>query len=222
MSLTSGFYNSISGDRKYTATQISALFDGILNDGIFSTIGSGFAVSANTGMNINVGTGRAWFHRTWTDNDAIIPLTVDAAEVVLDRIDIVALEVNLTDEIRANSVKIVKGTPSSTPVAPTLTNADGVYQYPLAHIYVAAGVVEILTANITSKIGTLDCPYISGLMGSGQMLGSALTKVFSYNAQTLIEDITIAADQNSSAVGPVTIQDGVSLEISSGARLIIL
>ena len=36
MSLTSGFYNSLDGDRTYNAEQMSELFDGIINDGILN------------------------------------------------------------------------------------------------------------------------------------------------------------------------------------------
>ena len=38
MSVTSGFYNGLSHDRKYNAVQMSSLFDGIINDGIFQSI----------------------------------------------------------------------------------------------------------------------------------------------------------------------------------------
>ena len=42
MSITSGFYNSYNGDRRYNAEQMSAIFDGIINDGVFSNIADAF------------------------------------------------------------------------------------------------------------------------------------------------------------------------------------
>ena len=85
MSLTYGFYNSNAGDRKYDAVQMSSIFDGIIHDGVYASIGDSFAVAATTGREITVGTGRAWFNHTWTFNDSAIPLTVSAAAAVLDR-----------------------------------------------------------------------------------------------------------------------------------------
>jgi hypothetical protein len=164
LTLTYGFYNSISGDRVYDAKDLSSLFDGIINDGIFMSIGDYFRVTASTGMDVVVGTGRSWFNSSWTLNDAPIVLTVDPAELVLNRIDVVVIEVNAAEEVRANSIKIVKGTPATNPVAPALTNTELIHQYPLAHIYIGAGVSEIITANITNKIGTASTPFITGIL----------------------------------------------------------
>lgn len=164
MSLTYGFYNSINEDRKYNASQMSKLFDGVLNDGIFMSIGDKLMVSANTGMNISVGTGRAWFDHTWTLNDSILVLPVTASELLLNRIDVVVLEVNNTEAVRANSIKIIKGTGATVPVAPTLVNTSEVHQYPLAHVYVGVGVTEIIAANITNKVGTSETPFATGVM----------------------------------------------------------
>ena len=164
MSLTYGFYNSINEDRKYNASQMSKLFDGVLNDGIFMSIGDKLMVSANTGMNVSVGTGRAWFDHTWTLNDSILLLPVTASELLLNRIDVVVLEVNNTEAVRANSIKIVKGAGATVPVAPTLVNTSEIHQYPLAHIYVGVGVTEIIAANITNKVGTSETPFATGVM----------------------------------------------------------
>ena len=166
MSLTSGFYNSISGDRAYNAAQLSGLFEGIITDGIFMSIGDSLMVSQNSGMTVSVGTGRAWFHKTWTNSDSAILLTFDPSEVVLNRIDRVVIEINTTDEVRANSIKIIKGSASSSPIPPTLISSDYIHQYPLADVYIGAGVSTITQSNITNKVGTSDCPFISGVLES--------------------------------------------------------
>lgn len=95
MSVTYGFYNSLNGDRKYDSAQMSSIFDGLIVDGIFASIGTAFAVRAAGGLTVNVGIGRAWFDHTWTLNDSILPLEAPEAEVLLDRIDAVVLEVTL-------------------------------------------------------------------------------------------------------------------------------
>lgn len=164
MSLTYGFYNSLHGDRKYDAVQFGQIFDGIINDGVFMSIGGKLMVTASAGMKVSVATGRAWFDSTWTYNDSIMLLDVTASEVLLNRVDAVVLEVDATDTVRANSIKIIKGTPATNPVAPTLTNSGKVYQHPLAHVYVAAGATSISTSNITNKVGTSECPFVTGIL----------------------------------------------------------
>lgn len=164
MSFTYGFYNSLNGDRKYNSMQISSIFDGIIKDGIFASIGTCMVVTATTGNVVNVGIGRAWFNHTWSMNDAIMPITADLAEVLLDRIDAVILEVNNTESVRANSIKILKGTPSSSPVNPTLTNNEVLHQYPLAYIRRPAGSTAIVGSNITNMVGTTVTPFVTGIL----------------------------------------------------------
>lgn len=160
MAVTYGFYNSKNGDREYDAIQMSTIFDGIILDGIFQNIGTSMMVQASTGMMVTVGIGRAWFDHTWTLNDAPMPLTIDLSEVILHRIDIVALDVDAREDIRANNIIVIKGTPSSNPVPPTLIKDNDHHQYALAHIRVNAGVTEITQSAITNKVGSADTPFI--------------------------------------------------------------
>lgn len=104
MSVSSGFFNSLNGDRKYNAAQMSAIFDGLIIDGVFASIGTAFAVKAAGGLTVNVGIGKAWFDHTWTVNDSILPMTAPEAEVLLDRIDAVVLEVNGMESVRNNTM----------------------------------------------------------------------------------------------------------------------
>ena len=164
MALTSGFFNSKNHDRLYDATQISTLFEGLINDGVYQGVGHIFKVSASNGMNVTVDTGRAWFNNTWTRNDALIVLTVPTAEQVLKRIDAVVIEVNSLDTVRNNSIKIVKGTPASNPAKPSLTKNDDVHQYPLAYITVDPNVTVITQQKIQNAVGTSACPFVTGII----------------------------------------------------------
>ncbi len=164
MSVTSGFFNSLNGDRRYNAEQMSDIFNGIINDGVFANIGTAFGVKASTGNIVTVGIGRAWFNSTWLLNDAILPITADASEVLLDRIDAVVIEINRDNSVRGGSIKIIKGSPESSPTKPTMINTTYVNQYPLAYIYRKAGSSEITQANLTNAIGTSSCPYVTGIL----------------------------------------------------------
>ena len=164
MSVSSGFFNSLNGDRKYNAAQMSAIFDGLIIDGIFASIGTAFAVKAAGGLTVNIGVGKAWFDHTWTVNDSILPMTAPEAEVLLDRIDAVVLEVNGTESVRENTIKFVKGNPSSAPSRPTLTNEGNVHQYPLCYIYRKYGTAIINQADITPMVGTESTPFVTGIL----------------------------------------------------------
>ena len=166
MSVTFGFYNSVNHDRRYNALQMSSIFDGIIRDGIFMSIGTAMVVKAASGMTVNVGEGRAWFDHTWTLNDSELPVKLEASELILNRIDTIVLDVDHRDSVRANSIIAIKGTPASNPVAPTLIKSTDHNQYPLCNIYVKAGVTEITQSNITNLVGTGSCPFITGILES--------------------------------------------------------
>lgn len=164
MSFASGFFNSVDHDRLYDATDISRLFDGLIRDGIFASIGDCLVVKQSNQMNVTVGTGRAWFNHTWSYNDALYPVTIPPSEILMDRIDAVVLEINSVESVRANSIKLIKGTPSSTPTKPALTNTKEVYQYPLAYVTVGKEVTSIRQADIENCVGTSACPFVTGIL----------------------------------------------------------
>jgi hypothetical protein len=166
MTITYGFYDSISEDRLYNAKQMGSIFDGLVLDGVYGGYLDKLTVIEDTGMDVSVGAGRAWFDHTWTYNDAAIPITVPTADALLNRIDVIYLEVNENVGVRANSIDILEGTPATDPVVPELTNTSSIHQYALAHIYVGAAVTEIVQANITDMVGTEDTPYVTILVES--------------------------------------------------------
>lgn len=163
--LTYGFFNSLNGDRKYDANQFSGLFDGILYDGVFKDIGECFKVSVDTdnpGRTLLIGTGRAWFNHTWSYNSEPQQIRIDSPNS-RRRIDRIVLEVNKNTSVRANSFKVIKGTPDADPVPPTLSTEANVYQYPLADIYVEPSHANIYQSDIYGLVGTQLCPYAHSL-----------------------------------------------------------
>lgn len=164
MSFASGFFNSVDHDRLYDATDISRLFDGLIRDGIFASIGDCMVVKQSNQMNVTVGTGRAWFNHTWSYNDALYPVTIPPSEILMDRIDAIVLEINSVETVRANSIKLIKGTPSSTLTKPALTNTKEVHQYPLAYVTVGKEVTSIRQADIENCVGTSACPFVTGIL----------------------------------------------------------
>lgn len=166
MTVTSGFFNSVNHDRKYNAEEISSIFDGIILDGVYQGFGEALKVEGTSVANqVKIGSGRAWFNHTWTLNDEALYLTLPAPNSTYPRIDAIVLEVNNSSSVRANTIKYVSGSAASSPAKPSLTNTTDVHQYPLAYITRAAGSSNTITAgNIENKIGTSDCPIVTGVL----------------------------------------------------------
>ena len=164
MSVTSGFFPSLSGDRKYSALQMGMLFDGLIQDGVYMGIGKHFEVTAveNT-MAVAVASGRAWFNHTWTYNDAPVTMQLEPAESLIPRIDSVILTVDTNENARRNYLSILKGKGSIDPVRGDLVNDEKKHQYVIADIYVPAATTKITAGNITQFVGTSITPYVVGV-----------------------------------------------------------
>ena len=169
MAFTCGFFNSQNGDRKYNAEQMASIFDGLIKDGVYDTVGDIFAVTPGTGMQVLVGSGRAWFDHTWNNNDAQYPLAITAADVSLPRYDAVVLETNHSDTVRTNRLRVLTGTPASNPVKPTMASTANVKQHPLAYIKVTAGATKITQSMIQVVVGTSECPFVTGIIDTAQI-----------------------------------------------------
>ena len=59
MSVNSGFFNAVNGDRTYNADDLSQFFDGIISDGIFKYFKNELKVTANKGLSVRVLNGKA-------------------------------------------------------------------------------------------------------------------------------------------------------------------
>ena len=165
MAFSFGFYNSFNHDRKYNAIQMSMIFDGIISDGIYATIGEAMVVKATSEDNVVVvGPGRGWFNHTWNYNDTDLPVNAPISDVLLKRIDALVIDINSNENYRENKIMWVQGTPSSNPVRPTMINTLERHQYPLCYIERKPNVEKILQADITNMVGSSECPFVTGIL----------------------------------------------------------
>lgn len=166
MTISSGFFNSVNHDRLYDAEQFGSIFDGVINDGVYGSVGEAFRVSPNTGINdsVIVGTGRAWFMHIWVLNDARFSITLNPPNLIGSRIDAVVIDVDRRDSVRKSSIEIVEGVvSSSTPSKPSLINEELHKQYPIAYITVPPGNSGLISgSNIEYAVGGEDCPWVTG------------------------------------------------------------
>lgn len=126
--------------------------------GVYGGAGNA-AVSAVSGsMAVSVAKGIGWI--TDANDDGIVwwfdsaqELSVDAAESTgtLSRIDRVIVEWRTVDYSDLPELKILKGTNSSNPTAPALTNSSTLRQLSLAQVSIPAGTTEITSALITDE-----------------------------------------------------------------------
>lgn len=160
--LTSGFFNSINGDRKYTSEQVSSIIGTLINDGIFQTIGDTFRVEAAGGFTVTVGTGRAWFNNIWIFNDSPVSITMPEPPITGTRSDAVILEIDKSASYRRANITYLIG-PGGL-ITPSMTHNDTLNQYPLAYILRRYNEESIISNVITNKIGTSECPFVSGIL----------------------------------------------------------
>lgn len=162
MAITSGFFNSLNGDRTYNADDMSNYFEGIVSDGVYESVGDRLVVTAAEGMAVNVGTGRALIDCKWIRNDATYQIQISAADVQLKRIDAVVIKLDITS--RTMSIDVVKGTPSTNWVQPVVTNTSTAKYLILATVKIGAGVTSINSSNIVDMRGSARCPWVTGVI----------------------------------------------------------
>lgn len=163
--LYSGFFDSINHDRKYSSRDFSRIFDGVITDGVFMSVGDRFNVIPGTGLAVVVGSGRSWFHSTWAYNDGGVIVSIDSPPLVGSRIDAIVLRIKTAQEFRYSEFAVIKGTASeSSPVKPTLTNTDDLHEIALAYVTVVHGASSISAANIENVVGTSQTPLVTSIL----------------------------------------------------------
>lgn len=153
-----GFYNSKNGDRKYNATHFGRIFDGVIQDGVFGTIGNIFSVEPKVtpDLSVTIHPGKAWLMHTWSILDADTTLTFNTVNPNRKRTDVIVIEINSQE--RTNSLKVVEGNPVSKSAADspaTLTQTwdsahieRRIWQYPLCYVTIYGSDYENFNANI--------------------------------------------------------------------------
>lgn len=162
MAITYGYFNSINGDRKYNADQMSNYFQGLVSDGVYETVGNKLQVLALSGMEVGVQTGRALLDCKWLNNDAVHNITINAAHVLLNRYT--AIVMKLDKSARTIDIIAKDGENASNPIKPTMINTTSVIEYCLAYIYVKAGTTTISQSDITDMRGSSLCPWVTGVV----------------------------------------------------------
>lgn len=184
MSVTSGFYNSLNGDRKYNAEQMSSIFDGIIKDGVYSNYLNQFKVKEtyeevddpeNEGKKkqnpkptktIIVDKGRAWFNRTWTLNDA--ELDIDLTNLIPaapESYRYIAIVIDIDSDERDNKIIAVPGEIADIEhvAKPEMIHTETHNQYALAYIRANGDTDKVPQDIIENAVGTSETPLATGV-----------------------------------------------------------
>lgn len=142
------FYNAVSGDRVYDADSFENVFNAFFNSGV-SAWGGGLQVTATGGYGLSVASGLCNVSGKVFYNAAAFPLTVPTPSASVSRTDRVVVMRN--DASRAISIAILsrENDDESNPSPPD--DPSGTICVDLAQIQVAAGAVEITSANIVTE-----------------------------------------------------------------------
>lgn len=193
MAITFGFFDSVDGDRTYDADQMSTYFEGLISDGVYENIGDRFLVStANNGMNINVGSGRALIQSHWVKNDAAVTLTLDPSDVQLNRVDAIVLRYDTS--AREITLTVKKGTAvAGTPTMPAITRTDTVYELYIAAVLVSKNATQ--PTSITDLRPSSYCGWVTGIIQQVDTSDLFTQWQTAYAAQFAAFDAYVAAKQ---------------------------
>lgn len=167
MAITTGYFNSVNGDRTYNAETMSNYYVGILTRGVLANYNGGFVVKVVAGtMNIQIQTGRAYFSDgKWVESDAIETRTIETSDLTLPRVDRVVLHRDISDGVRTTTLIVKKGTPASIPTAPECVKDDYVEELSLATIWVGAKATFILQSEIAdTRPDSNVCGFVTGVV----------------------------------------------------------
>ena len=163
-----GFFNSINKDRLYTAEEMTRPYELLVSNGVFATPkgtpSDYLQVYVSEGMNLTVKAGRGIFADKWFLLDGDMAISLESAEVTLNRIDSIVVRVDSSEAVRAASIVIKKGVPASNPAPPEVTRASLIKEYRLANILISAGATTIQQMNITDTRGSADCGWVTSLI----------------------------------------------------------
>lgn len=212
ININSGFYNSINGDRTYSANDMNKPYKRIITEGVFATpygtVSTDFQViSANDSMNIIVKKGEGLLGNRWIELESDTVITINSNTGITPRRDSIIVRVDNRQSGRIAQVIYREGTASSNPMPPDLVNNDTITEIRVANIYVAAGATWISQDAITDLRGSGECPWITSLIkqvdtsqlynqwaAAYQKYYEDETKAFNTFMQTLTQELSVSTN----------------------------
>lgn len=167
MAIESYFFNALQTgdayDRTYSAEDFTNYLKLLVGNGVFPNPSTQLQVRASSGMQVIVGAGSGWIDGHKMDNTSDLILTIESSDVLLDRIDRVIFYVDYST--RNMGIDVLKGTLSTSPVAPTLTRNETRYEMSLATVRIGKQTNAITNSVITdTRMDSDVCGMVQGLI----------------------------------------------------------
>lgn len=160
MAESSGFFRSVSGDRKYTVDFLARWVASIIGNGVYDGT---LAVTPGDHMQVIIPDGRAWINGYNYRNDGALTLAIANADGVLHRKDTVVLRWDVNE--RSITARVLLGTPASNPIAPAIVRTAEQYDLKIAEISIPAGTTDITQALITdTRLDNSVCGIVHGVV----------------------------------------------------------
>lgn len=157
------FFDSVEGDKRiYQAADFARFHHQIIGNGVSNTENTAdLSVTTRSNMDVGLGTGYMFARGYMYENDSTITLTHPIADAQNDRIDRIVIRFDLNPAERRIYAYIKRGTASVSPVSPSLTRNEYVYEMSVARVRIIAGKSFIEQSQITDeRANATVCGYI--------------------------------------------------------------
>jgi hypothetical protein len=173
------------------------------------------AVQPNSGMTIQIATGRGWFGKHWVNNDSEYTMTLAQSDVVLNRYVAVCIRVDESDAVR-DVVPYLKYSEFATnPVKPAMERTETVKEYCLAYVYIKAGATAITAADITdTRADESLCGWVTGLIE--QLSTATLFEQFTAIFNDWFNNLTDLINENTETMLVSALPTSTTVTLTSG------
>lgn len=220
-----GFFDSVKGDRKYSAEDFTAFMVELITDGVLPTPAENLAVTkpSYSGMVVKVYPGWAYIGGKWYRNTTEALIAISPADKTNPRYD--RIVVRLDTAGRKITLEVKTGTASENPVPPALTRIEGgVRELSLARILIIPGSSNISAGNILDERSDDSvCGYVTwkgGLPDTSELTRRMGGMSFSKLTRTKFDALAAYADNTMYFVaednGSITTYVG-SIQTNGGA-----
>lgn len=164
-----GFFDSISGNNLYSASDMNRPYDRLITEGVFATP-QGTAsndlqvYTANDELDIIVKKGNGYLGKKWFENPADLRISITPNSNIVNRIDSIIMQVNKNQSELNGSIVYREGSYATNTEPPALENTENITEMRLANILVSPQTSLIGQEMITDLRGSSECPWITHLI----------------------------------------------------------
>lgn len=157
-------FDSVDGDREYTAQDFADYFNELLTTGVFYRNNQpSLRATRSTGLNTQVDIGAAYVEGYVYRNTSSLELLHAAGHASYPRIDRIVIRLDKSLSNRYVRAFIKEGTPASSPQPPSLERNDMVYEISLARVRVNAGASTIASI-VDDRLNQSVCGVVSSII----------------------------------------------------------